>query len=253
MISCHVRVCRLVAIACDEGFESGGLYRSSLKNLILREPMAHGDIDQEASARALRVYALPACCHIPIAARNEAALEKYVGHIARVLTPGSPNKALLVHRYDAPPLNRRLPIWALKESAILHRSQQVWVHVDHRGYREAYARAFLDESLNELVLDHILNRKMARAMRFDYLRIVPISRGANSSSGGLPEKWGVAYQSSPAMLRINARRQSFIQYADLGDIVKMLNLKTGGALQDAVNEALSLVQEPTILTGSDAR
>jgi hypothetical protein len=141
----------------------------------------------------------------------------------------------------------------MKESAILHHSQQVWVHVDYRGYRAAYTKAFPDEPLNELVLDHILNRRMARAMRFDYLRIVPISRGANSSSGGLPEKWGVAYQTSFEMLRINAQRQSFIQYADLGDIVKMLNLKTGGALQDAVNEAQTLVQEPTILTGSDAR
>jgi hypothetical protein len=92
---------------------------------------------------------------------------------------------------------------------------------------------------------------MARAMGFDYLRIVPISRGANSSSGGLPEKWGAAYQSSPAMVWINAQRRSFIQYADLGDIVKMLNLKTGGALQDAVNEAQSLVRERTIPAGPD--
>jgi hypothetical protein len=199
------------------------------------------------------MYGLPLCCHIPIAARNEAAIEKYVGHIARVLTRGSPNKALLVHGYDAPPLNRRLPIWSLKESATLHRSHQVWVHVDCRGYREAYTRAFPDEPLSELVLDHILNRKMARAMRFDYLRVVPISRGANSSSGGLPEKWGIAYQSSFRMLQVNARRLSFIQYADLGDIVKMLNMKTGGALQDGVNEAQSLVQEPTIPTGSEAR
>ena len=103
--------------------------------------MAHGDIDQEARDRALRVYALPVCCHIPIAARNEAAIEKYIGQIARVLTPASPNKALLVHPYEAPPLNRRLPIWAMKESAILHHPQQVWVHVNYRGYREAYAQS----------------------------------------------------------------------------------------------------------------
>src|ERR1039457_2123286 len=107
-------------------------------------------------------------------------------------------------------------------------------------------RAFPGESLSEWVLDHILNRKMARAMRFHYLRNVPISRGPNSSSGGLPEKWGIAYQSRPEMVQISAQRKSFIQYADLGDIVKMLNLKTGGALQDAVNEAQSLVREPTI-------
>jgi hypothetical protein len=211
--------------------------------------MTHGDIDQEARDRAHRVYGLPLCCHIPIAARNEAAIEKYIGGIARVLTPASPNKALLVHPHDAPPLNRRLPIWDIKESAILHHPRQVWVHVDYRGYRAAYARAFPDKPLTEMVLDHILNLRMARAMRFAYLRIVPISRGANSSSGGLPEKWGVAYQSSPAMVRTNAQRRSFIQYADLGDIVKMLNLKTGGALQDAVNEAQSLVREPTIPAG----
>jgi hypothetical protein len=34
-----------------------------------------------------------------------------------------------------------------------------------------------------------------------------------------------------------------IQHADLADIVKMLNRKTGGALQDPVNEAQALVRE----------
>ena len=208
--------------------------------------MNRGDIDEEASDRALRVYALPVCCHIPIAARNEAAIEKYIGRIARVLSPASLNKALLVHPYNAPPLNRRLPIWAIKESAILHHPQQVWVHIDYKGYRAAYAKAFPGESLKDAVLDHILNRKMARAMRFDYLRIVPISREANSSSGGLPEKWGIAYQSNPSMVTSNSQSKSFIKYADLQDIVKMLNLKSGGALQDAVNVAQSLVRESTI-------
>jgi hypothetical protein len=64
----------------------------------------------------------------------------------------------------------------------------------------------------------------------------------------LPEKWDTAHQTSPEIVQINAQRESFIQYADLGDIVKMLNLKTGGALQDAVNEAQSLVRKPTIST-----
>jgi hypothetical protein len=39
--------------------------------------------------------------------------------------------------------------------------QQVWVYVDYRGYRAAYCRAFSDEPLSELVLDHILNRRKA--------------------------------------------------------------------------------------------
>jgi hypothetical protein len=161
------------------------------------------------------VYALPVCCHIPIAARNEAAIAKYIGRIAHVLTPASPNKALLVHPYDAPSLNRHLPIWAMPESAILHHPQQVWVHVDYKGYRAAYAKALPGESLKNVVLDHILNRKMARAMRFDYLRIVPISREANSSSGGLPERWGIAYQTSAEMAQINAPSSSMPTWATL--------------------------------------
>jgi hypothetical protein len=210
--------------------------------------MKRGDVDEEARDRAIRVYALPACCHIPIAARNEAAIEKYIGRIAHVLTPASPNKALLIHPYDAPPLNRRLPIWVMKESAILHYPQQVWVHVDYKSYRAAYAKAFPNQSLKNLVLDHILNRKMARAMGFIYLRILPISRQANSSSGGLPEKWGIAYQTSAEMVQINAQSKSFIKYADLQDIVKMLNRKSGGGLQDSVNEAQSLVREAPCAT-----
>ena len=136
----------------------------------------------------------------------------------------------------------------MKESAILHHPQQVWVHVDYKGYRAAYAKAFPGESIKNVVLDHILNRKMARAMRFDYLRIVPISREANSSSGGLPEKWGIAYQTGAEMLQINAQCKSFIKYADLQDIVKMLNLKSGGGFQDTVNEAQSLVRENSTAT-----
>src|SRR3978361_1581920 len=80
--------------------------------------------------------------------------------------------------------------------------------------------------------------------RFDFVRIVPISRGANSSSGGLPEKWGVAYHSTPQMVAVNAASREYIQYADLGEILKMLDVKTGGALQDPVNLAQSLVRPP---------
>jgi hypothetical protein len=55
---------------------------------------------------------------------------------------------------------------------------------------------------------------------------------------------------SRGTIQVNARRESLIQYADLGDIVQMINLKTGGGLQDAVSEAKSLVREPTIPAGS---
>lgn len=121
-------------------------------------------------------------------------------------------------------------------------TQQVWVDVDHRAYRQAYATAFPEEDLRGLVLDHVMNRRVARLKGFRYLRIVPISRAANSSSGGLSEKWAADYHGTPAMVATNKRAETSIQYADLADIVKMLNIKTGGSLQDAVNEAQALVR-----------
>jgi hypothetical protein len=39
-----------------------------------------------------------------------------------------------------------------------------------------------------------------------------------------------------------------IQYADLADIVKMMNRKTGGLLQDPVNEAQQWVDLPVLTT-----
>ena len=206
------------------------------------------EVDEYAKEKAIHVYALPPCLHIPIAARNESAIERFIGHVDAILTPASPNKALLIHPYQTPAANLNLPIWQLKEAAILHHPKQLWVHVDFAGYRKAYAKAFPDEDLTGLVLDHVMNRRMARLMGFNYLRIIPISRAANSSSGGLPERWGVDYHSTPEMIEKNRTSPAHLQYADLGDIVKMLNLKTGNSLQDATNEAQSLVREPKVIT-----
>jgi hypothetical protein len=119
----------------------------------------------------------------------------------------------------------------------------VWVHVDCRYYRSAYTKAFPNQNIKDFVLDHVLNRRAARLKGFNYLRIVPISRGANSSSGGLPEKWGVKYHSTATMVKSNADNPAFIEYADVADIVKMLNMKTGNSLQNGVNEALRLMFE----------
>lgn len=77
-----------------------------------------------------------------------------------------------------------------------------------------------------------------------YLRIVPISRAANSSHGALSEDWSVEYHSSPEMRAKNQASQALVQYADLADIVKMLDRKGGGSLMGEVNEAQRLVSLP---------
>jgi hypothetical protein len=158
--------------------------------------------------------------------------------------PKLPDKALLIEAYAPETADARMAIWDHPESVVLHLPRQVWVHVDYRAYRRAYLQAFPDFDLTGLVLDHVMNRRVARLKGFEYLRVVPISRGANSSHGSLSEGWAVEYHSSPEMQEKNWASQAAVQYADLSDIVKMLNMQGGGSLMDMVNEAQKLVELP---------
>lgn len=187
------------------------------------------------------------CLYIPIAARNTQAIETYVGRILTPLTQGSSSKALLVEAYEPEKAGDRLGIWSLPQSKVLHYSMQVWVHVDYTSYRRAYSRAFPNVDLNSLVLDHVMNRRVARLKGFLYLRIVPISREANSSHGSLSEGWAVEYHSSPRMRELNKASLASVQYADLADIVKMLSMGGGGSFMDIVNDAQRLVDLPTVM------
>jgi hypothetical protein len=199
-------------------------------------------IDEHAT-KIPRESGLALCLYIPIAARDESAIRAYVGEVCEVVAPGTPNRALLVNVSRNLEIDMELPIWNLPEAAVLHCSRQLWVHVDYNGYRSAYMKAFSNEDLHNLVVDHILNRRVARLKGFMYLRVLPISREANSSSGGLSEKWAVRHHSSDEMRGKNLASRAQVQYADLADIVKMLNRKTGGLLQDPVNEAQVLVDK----------
>lgn len=197
------------------------------------------EIDEVARRAAVERYALPECLHVPVAANDEAALRRFVGDVVTVLAPGTPNKALLVHRPPPGEIDARLPIWKLPSAAVLHAPLQVWAHVDYPGYRKAYNSAFQGEDLAGRVIDHVRNRRVARVRGFQYVRLVPISRGANSSSGWTTESlYEFEYHSS----RQGQARETHIEYADLADITKMLDLKTGGSLQDGVNQAHALLR-----------
>jgi hypothetical protein len=140
-------------------------------------------------------------------------------------------------------VNTKLAVWKLPSSKILHQELQVWVHVDYTRYRPAYKKAFPDEDISKLILDHIQNRKMLKVMGFNYTRLIPITRSVNSSSGSASEQCGIEYHSTPYMRKVNSEKNSFIQYADIASLVKMLNIKTGGGVMDAVNEAQKLLLE----------
>jgi len=203
------------------------------------------EVDELARELALTRFGLPLCLHVPIAARDAEAIERFVGRIERVLLGSGEKRAFLIRAYEMLVNVPQLPIWQQPGAAVLRQESQVWVHVDDRQYRTAYAKAFPADDIAHLVLDHVMNRRVARLKGFHYLRIVPITRAANSSSGGLSEKWAVTYHSTPRMVAINNDRRPFVQYADLADIVKMLNVKTGGSLQDAVNDAQAWIKPAT--------
>lgn len=207
---------------------------------------ARRPIDPHA-VRIPQMSGLSPCLYVPVAARDRQAIETYVGTILATLSPRSPGKALLVETRDPPDQpDVRLSIWGLPQAAVLHCPRQVWVHVDYTAYRRAYCRAFPDVNLTGTVLDHIMNRRVARLKGFTYLRIAPVSREANSNHGGLSECWAVKLQGSPEMRERNSASQASVQYADLADIVKMLNMQGGGCLLDTVNDAQKLVDLPSL-------
>jgi hypothetical protein len=201
-------------------------------------------IDAAAKDQAIRSSGIPECLHVPTAAIDEAAIKTYVGDVVRVLASGTGNKALLVEVNNPPPIDARLPIWKLKGSSVFHCKMQVWVHIAYTRYRQAYQRAFPADDITDKILSHALNRRMAALLGFQYVRITPISRAANSSSG-FSENWGVALYQKPEELAAYRRRGAFIRYADLSSLMLMLDLKLGGGLMDAVNEGQALLRPET--------
>ena len=170
--------------------------------------MRRRDFDIRAKALAGN---FPPSLYIPIAARDEEAIELYIGSIVGSLTPRSAERSFLVRAHPGPGVDLRVPVWQINESAVLNAPTQVWVDVDLSSYRRAYVRAFPAEDLSGRVLDHIMNRRVARLKGFRYVRIVPISRSANSCSGGLTERWGVEYHRTRRMIAVNSRNMPMWQ------------------------------------------
>jgi hypothetical protein len=198
------------------------------------------EVDYEAQRRSMR-QGIPESLHVPIAARDLTAVGRFVGSPTLLSGCKGSQMALLVVIHDPPPRNLSLPIWEIAESSVLYAPIQVWVHVEFRFYRKAYAAAFPNFDLGDVVVDHIMNRKIARLKGFRYLRVTPISRSANSSSGRRAEQLGIEYHSSPSMVRHNRDHPTSVEYADLADLIKMLNVKTGGGFLDPINEGQRLV------------
>ena len=217
-------------------FTAGGCFGSSLSHArrMVRT------IDYAAKEYVVKHFGMPECLHVPVAAVDKTAIRTYVGEIVQELGRKSPAGALVVHVDEPPPRDESLPIWGHAGSEIFHQRKQVWVRIDYTRYRQAYRKAFPTEDITDRVLSHCMNRRVAAIKGFQYVRITPTTRGANSSSV-FSEGWGVALWSKQAELESFKRRGVAIQYADVSDLMLMLDLKLGGGIMDAVNAGQKLI------------
>lgn len=161
---------------------------------------------------------------IPIGAKSRASIERYVGNIEKVFG----NEDAFLVTFEPHGLPNELPVWKMERSALFHQGRQLWVHVNSRKYRRLYQELFREMMTGEdQVIDHIMNRKLARALQYNYVRLLHVSRAANSSSGRGGET--VAMGFLPVTVSVNPEANaSEIVYADPMDLLKMLDVKVGG-------------------------
>jgi len=86
-----------------------------------------------------------------------------------------------------------------------------------------------------------MNRRTAAHKCFDFVRITPVSGAANVSSA-FSENWAVALHKSSRPLGERHAGPPFIQYADLSDLMLMLDMMLGGGVMEAVNEGQRLLE-----------
>jgi hypothetical protein len=139
------------------------------------------------------------------------------------------------------PIDPLLPISNHPNAGIFHARRQVWVHVTYKSYRSAYKRAFPDENIDGRILSHAMNRDTAAHKGFDFVRLTPVSGIANVSSA-FSEQWGKALHKPKQPVVARRSGPPFIQYADLSDLMLMLDMMLGGGVMDAVNEGQKMVR-----------
>lgn len=192
-----------------------------------------------AYQQAMREWVVPECLHVPVVAEDEAAITDHIGDIVQILSPG---RALVVAIDPPPKRDLRLPIWTYPMADVFFEPLQVWVNPSYTRYRKAYVRAKGLESVSGKVLAHVYNRRMAMLRGYGFVRLVPVSRRANSSSG-YTEQWGVELAAADLGAR-KRRRGLRMQYADLGDLLVMLDITLGGGVQEVFRVGQNLIEIP---------
>jgi len=192
-----------------------------------------------AYQQAMREWAVPECLHVPVVAEDESAIADHIGDIVQVLSPG---RALVVAIDPPPKRDIRLPIWSHPMASVFFEPLQVWVNPSYTRYRQAYIRAKGHESVSGKVLAHVYNRRMALLRGYSFVRLVPVSRRANSSSS-FTEQWGIELAAADLGAR-KRQRGLRVQYADLSDLLVMLDMNLGGGVQEVFRIGQNLIEVP---------
>ncbi len=198
-------------------------------------------MSEQWEALSVQTYGLSPDLFVPVAAADLDAIETYVGRIdAR--TPGRKRAVnAVVVTAPQPKRNPTVPLWHGAEVdgyyRSLHPSKQLWVHVDYQGYRRAWRRLGFPDLAPEVMLDHIRNRAVVRlsGYRHPFIRLCPVSREMNTSSGlnggqeGLHKVAVKTMKDQPANVqrRMKRRLEAPIVLADPVDLTKMLDIPPG--------------------------
>jgi hypothetical protein len=176
-------------------------------------------------------YGLEDCLIIPVAAKSIKSIEQFVGNIIEKL------KDDMWCYVDFTPLSNpnNLEVWNHARSHLINQKLQCWVRINYIGYRNRYKKCFPDTNVDEMVIDHILNRRFAKVLGFNYVRLLHISKSANSSSGRGMEYDVINYRNPDGLSKFEESLDE-IYYADPSDLMKMLNMKIGAFPLDNVRD-----------------
>jgi hypothetical protein len=180
-------------------------------------------------------YGLDDCLIIPVAAKSIKSIEQFVGNI---VSKSKDDKWCYV---DFTPLSNpnNLEVWNHARSCLINQKLQCWVRIDYTSYRNRYKSCFPDTNVDKMVIDHILNRRFAKVLGFNYVRLIHVDKSVNSSSGRGMEYDVINYKNPDGLSRFEESLGE-IFYADPSDLMKILNMKIGAFPLDNVRDNLYL-------------
>jgi hypothetical protein len=210
-------------------------------------------------------FGLPESLLFPIAVRSKELFKDYVGEIATVrAAKGGPNKGKevgLLIRPLAPqvfePYRRpgtKLKDWCNVREGLrrLAWGLQVWVTPEYRGYREVYCELAAEYPLapaGDSFLDHVMNRKLAPAWGYRWVRLCPVLPAVDTNAGGpyagevrIVKKNPKNPDSKKMVRDYSAHRLvSEAVYADPFEITKMINW-TPGTVPEGMDGVAKLME-----------